>query len=77
MDNLSDMLVGKPRPEGNGPTGTKIDFMNMRRVQSVDGLTEKFVANPPSERSAGSIVLSRGLWTCCRNRTASGAQRIV
>ena len=61
MDNLSDMLVGKQRPEGNGPTGTKIDFMNMRKVQSVDGLTEKIVANPPSEKERGIDRLIKGL----------------
>ena len=61
MDNLSDMLVGKPRPEGNGPTGTKIDFMNMRKVQSVDGLTEKIVAIPPSEKERGIDRLIEGL----------------
>lgn len=68
MDNLSDMLLGKQRPEGNGPTGTKIDFMNMRKVQSVDGLTEKvdgltekIVANPPSEKERGIDRLIKGL----------------
>jgi len=61
MDNLSDMLVGKQRPEGNGPTGTKINFMNMRKVQSVDGLTEKIVANPPSEKERGIDRLIKGL----------------
>jgi hypothetical protein len=73
MDNLSDMLVGKQRPEGNGPTGTKIDFMNMRKLQSADVLTEKIVQIRRRVRSAGSLILSKGLWTCCRNPRASGA----
>ena len=61
MDDLSDMLVGKQRPEGNGPSGTKIDFTNMRKVQTVDGLTEKIVANPPFEKERGIDSLIKGL----------------
>ena len=61
MDHLSDMLVGKQRPEGNGPTGTKIDFMNMRRVQSVDSLVERVVASPPSGKERGIDHLIKGL----------------
>ena len=59
MDNL--MLGGKQRPDGNGPVGNKFDFMNMRRRQSVDPLTETLIASPPSEKERGIDRLIEGL----------------
>ena len=61
--NLSDMVGGTHAPEGNDPLGERTSFMNLRRIHSSEGLTEKLStqASHPVDYERGIDSLIRGL----------------
>ena len=79
MDNLPDFLNRKQQPEGNGAQNKSAGFMNTRKLQPNEGLIEKLRSSPATHAAdydRGLDCLVRGLWTYCRNPTASGLSTI-
>jgi hypothetical protein len=64
MKTLSDMVGHKEVPEGNSPLSKRTDFMNMRKTQPSESLTERLRSGPGShaaEYERGIDNLIRGL----------------
>jgi hypothetical protein len=64
MDNLSDFLSRKQKPEGNGTSNRSADFMNMRKLQPNESLIEKLRSSPATHTAdyeRGIDRLVRGL----------------
>jgi hypothetical protein len=50
--NLSDMVGRNQAPEGNRPLDKRTDFMNMRKIQPGESLTEKLLSSQASHISS-------------------------
>jgi hypothetical protein len=46
--NRSDMVGRNQAPEGNRPLDKRTDFMNMRKIQPGESLTEKLLSSQAS-----------------------------
>jgi len=62
--NLSDMVGRNQAPEGNSPLDKRTEFMNMRKIQPGESLTEKLLSGQAShtaehERRIDNLI--RGL----------------